>query len=528
MGFPIVLMGFNRPAYFERVLASFKSQRDIELNESDIFLFQDGAVNAISGKRYASDEDIAENVRLFHVYFPGGTVFQANSNLGVALNFERAERYVFEELQAPLAYFFEDDLELGPFYIKTLNRLADMAMAREDIGYFAAYGAHDLYVASPETCNRLVKLDHHWGFGLTRREWKKYEPYIDRYLSIVREHDYRERPAPEIIGLFRSWGCGVPGTSQDVAKTLACHLSGSVKINTLATLARYIGAYGLHMTPDIFAQINYDRTIVTEEDICPDPTLENADMATMRAELAAYCASNYFRPTDEKSECGSKTPLNGKDEPVITAIDNPSSPSPETQNASPGPSAPSMALIMSEAERILFVSFLSCSQNYLEFGSGASTLLASKLVGGRVWSVDSSLEWHERVKQDGSFVPEKTTLHYVDIGPVGDWGWPKDTSNAEAFPRYSRDVWGLCKGEPIDLFLIDGRFRVACFVEALKRASPNSFIFIHDYPVRPVYHIIESVAQKVALVDTLALFRPNGAKFDLIDEISEKYKLDPT
>lgn len=521
MKFPIALLAFNRPAYFERVLASLKSQRDIELNESDIFLFQDGAVNGISGKRYASDEDIAENVRLFQACFPGATVFQANSNLGVALNFERAERYVFEELQAPVAYFFEDDLELGPFYIKTLSRLTDIVLAREDIGYFAAYGDHNVFSKPQDVCNRLITLSHNWGFGLTRSQWSKSAPYIDQYLSIVREEDYRDRPAPKIISLFQSWGCGTPGTSQDVAKTLACYLSGSVKINTLATFARYIGEHGLHTNPAVFSKRNYEKTMVIEDDICLTPMIENADITTMRKELASYCSSNYFQPTVKKSVEKSPSQLNEKYDSAKVK------PGVVSTYTSSGGGIRSIKLAMSEAEQTLFLSFLSHSRNYLEFGSGGSTVVASKLVDGHVWSVDSSQQWHDRVRQDSSFVSDRTTLHYVDIGPIGDWGWPVDNSKAEAFPSYSRDIWRLCKHETIDLFLIDGRFRVACFAEALKRASPNAFVFIHDYPVRPQYHIIESIARKIALVDTLALFQPNGTKFDLINEISEKYKLDP-
>lgn len=49
-----------------------------------------------------------------------------------------------------------------------------------------------------------------------------------------------------------------------------------------------------------------------------------------------------------------------------------------------------MKLAMKPGEVALFRSFLECSQNFMEFGSGGSTAFAATLVGKDIISVDSS------------------------------------------------------------------------------------------------------------------------------------------
>ena len=54
---------------------------------------------------------------------------------------------------------------------------------------------------------------------------------------------------------------------------------------------------------------------------------------------------------------------------------------------------------MSDDECRLFKSILKCSMRYLEFGSGGSTCLAASLVTESNISIDSSLEWLDKVRQ---------------------------------------------------------------------------------------------------------------------------------
>ena len=254
-------MAFNRPDYLEAVLKSLVGQIDSELDRRPITLFQDGSVNRFSDQRRAREEDIIRCEQLFRDYLPFGVVHSSPDNLGIALNFERAEQYVFEELDAEAAIFLEDDLILSPHYINTLDHLIEVALHDERIGHVAVYGHHRARLSQQITCpDAYVLLEHNWAFGLTRRQWLRNKAYVDPYLEIVRNCDYQARDAKAIHKLYASWGMGCPGDSQDVTKTMACCLTRAVKLNTTACLGKYIGAKGIHMKQEWYDRLGYADT----------------------------------------------------------------------------------------------------------------------------------------------------------------------------------------------------------------------------------------------------------------------------
>ena len=136
---PIAILSFNRPDYLVQVLDSLKAQPD-GLQGREIALFQDGPISPSTGRAQCDPEDCKRNIELFRTRFPHGRVFDSKTNLGIALNIDRAERFVFETLGAEAGMFFEDDMVLSPFYLTVLERLIDLAKADERIGYVAAFG----------------------------------------------------------------------------------------------------------------------------------------------------------------------------------------------------------------------------------------------------------------------------------------------------------------------------------------------------------------------------------------------------
>jgi hypothetical protein len=99
---------------------------------------------------------------------------------------------------------------------------------------------------------------------------------------------------------------------------------------------------------------------------------------------------------------------------------------------------------------------------------------------------------------------------HADIGPTRKWGHPTDASRDWA--AYHRDVWERPGAADADLFLIDGRFRVACVMQVVLRADPSAVIAVHDYADRAQYHVIGEVAREIARQSTLSLFvaRPSA------------------
>ena len=56
------------------------------------------------------------------------------------------------------------------------------------------------------------------------------------------------------------------------------------------------------------------------------------------------------------------------------------------------------------------------------------------------------------------------------------------------------------------MILIDGRFRIACFVTAYLRATKPIIVLFDDYLDRPHYHVIERLLAPTEFVGRMARF----------------------
>ncbi|MND76512.1 hypothetical protein D3C80_681600 [compost metagenome] len=261
---PIVIIGFNRAEYLERVLHSLATQ-EVNVSDRGVYFFQDGAVNAYSGIRYADDNDLASCRDLFLKYFPSGIIHASEKNIGICENFDRAESFVFNELKVEVAYFFEDDMLLSPFYVEALDRVWVAVSQSDRIGYFAAYGDHQATKSEQENRIRdLIKLEHHWGFGLTRRHWLEMKERLSGYYDIVVGKDYRQRDQAAIRKWQISLGYAHDAISQDGAKALATNLLGRTRVMTFACWAKYIGEVGSHWNEKTYRDQGFADTNVMD------------------------------------------------------------------------------------------------------------------------------------------------------------------------------------------------------------------------------------------------------------------------
>jgi hypothetical protein len=129
---------------------------------------------------------------------------------------------------------------------------------------------------------------------------------------------------------------------------------------------------------------------------------------------------------------------------------------------------------------------------YGEYGCGASTLWVSRNTEAPIHSVDTSEDWIEfcrkKISRGG------THLEWIDCGGVGKWGRPIGYAKRDQFVQYAKSIWnGVDKP---DLVLIDGRFRVLCFLVSLKHAGSGTNIIFDDYTARPIYHVIEEFVSR--------------------------------
>lgn len=165
-----------------------------------------------------------------------------------------------------------------------------------------------------------------------------------------------------------------------------------------------------------------------------------------------------------------------------------------------------MPMIMTDSEIAILEAALQSATHYLEYGAGGSTMLAAKtqtlLSIASVESDPACLSKHLIVDENMAASLQSGRLKFliVDIGPTREWGHPRDRTKAYLWPNYA-----LCPylhGDRPNLILIDGRFRVACGIVAALHV-PEATVLIHDYTIRPQYHVLEQFYDIEETVDTL-------------------------
>ncbi len=267
-------MSFDRPIYLERVLQTVVAQRPFRQRTPVFYLLQDGSVSRRTGRVFGDQEKILRSREIFARYLPQGQLHASEHNLGVAMNFDRAERLVFEMHEHEAAVFLEDDLLLQPDYFRILEQLLDIALQREDIGMVSGCGFRlNTPLAEQRRRKREICLldEHNWAFGLTRRAWRARDAVLQPYLKKLRDIDYRDRDQGEnkqwMAALQKAHARHGQGylTSQDSMKNLAMEILDLHRISTFTNNARYIGKEGEHSTAEKFQKRGYDATVMFNE-----------------------------------------------------------------------------------------------------------------------------------------------------------------------------------------------------------------------------------------------------------------------
>ncbi len=160
----------------------------------------------------------------------------------------------------------------------------------------------------------------------------------------------------------------------------------------------------------------------------------------------------------------------------------------------------------------MFKHFASEAERYAEYGCGASTVWVMNNTSARVWSVDTSEQWADDVRA-ATGEDARLTMQWADLGSVGDWGRPVGYEKRENFGLYTDWLWD--QRADFDLVLVDGRFRVCCFLTSLLRAKPGTRIVFDDYRDRTGYHVVEEIVRPRQVFGRQAIFVvPEQSDFD--------------
>lgn len=166
---------------------------------------------------------------------------------------------------------------------------------------------------------------------------------------------------------------------------------------------------------------------------------------------------------------------------------------------------------MPEAECNALTNALRGANTYLEFGMGGSTTLAARMGVPNVISVDSSKEWIDSISSQISQIEQtgRIQLLHANLGETGAWGYPIDSNNIANWPSYYTGAWAAvrAKGVDPDLVLIDGRFRIPCFLYSLLHLKGGATILWDDYKPRPEYHLIEKHLKPIEFYGGMAAFK---------------------
>ena len=177
------------------------------------------------------------------------------------------------------------------------------------------------------------------------------------------------------------------------------------------------------------------------------------------------------------------------------------------------------ALTLPGPEALMLRHAYDRAQTILEYGSGGSTVMAAEMPGKGIFSVESDKKWMAGLQSwfDVNPPPSRPVLHYANIGPTGDWGFPEGEGHWHKYPRYPLSVWDRPDFFHPDVVLIDGRFRAACFLTVLFRIKRPVAVYFDDYLDRAVYHGIERYAAPVEIIGRMARFELEPRQIPAVD-----------
>ena len=184
-----------------------------------------------------------------------------------------------------------------------------------------------------------------------------------------------------------------------------------------------------------------------------------------------------------------------------------------------------------ESEFIKFFDEQLLKSTYLiEYGCGGSTVHACNIGSIKaIYSVDTSKVWLDKVQESVKNLDTHVTLDWIDVGILGPWGYPSTSDRYKDFWRYSVTPWEKAErnNHCPDLVLIDGRFRVSCFLYSLLAAKEGTTILFDDYYDRPPYFVVEKFCPLEARVGRAAVFKVIK-DFNILDVVAcyGKYTLE--
>ncbi len=173
----------------------------------------------------------------------------------------------------------------------------------------------------------------------------------------------------------------------------------------------------------------------------------------------------------------------------------------------------------------IFVHALKAARVYGEYGVGQSTVWVRNNTDAKMLCVDSDPRWIEMVRSKVDRTDDIDLIH-VDVGPLAEWGRPRGYRRRAAFSNYPDALWQA--GASPDTVLIDGRFRIGCFLASVRHGAPGTRIVFDDYVGRDEYYVAEEIIQPTDVNKRQALFIiPEKSSLDMqkVEDLARAFRL---
>ena len=157
---------------------------------------------------------------------------------------------------------------------------------------------------------------------------------------------------------------------------------------------------------------------------------------------------------------------------------------------------------LDDADRVTLGDLYLNAQSVFEYGLGESTLIAAHTGVPRYSGIDSDAMWVSQARENSKL--EHFRFNFADIGTSKAWGRPQNPLLQKI--QYNYQIAPLVlEDESFDVYLVDGRYRVACacvsFLHAIKTGGNMDTVRvgIHDNDANQAgmrhYDVLTTVAE---------------------------------
>lgn len=255
------ILAFNRPQYLRRLLASLEMQTD--LRGVDFHLFLDGAINHVSGNRYAYQKDIDACERIFErSRLPNRHIHKQEHNVSVGIASLEATDTLASTYERIMQ--LEDDIVLSPDWFGMARTLYDELESHPDVYSFNP-GFRRIEQRSQDAANlgRIAySWNHMWCECFTADRWQRIRDYYMEYHAYIVEEDYIERTDGPVAAFYDDLGMrdGL-ARSQDGGREMAISRAGMRRAQCAVNRALGIGQHGIHFTPARYRNMGFAKQI---------------------------------------------------------------------------------------------------------------------------------------------------------------------------------------------------------------------------------------------------------------------------